>query len=375
MSYPTLNANVVFGTLYNQIISIQNHVNEMSFDPSLDIVKSRKVDGTLYGDTKVYRDTDVLRSYDWSHKDATYNLLTHMDPPAPKEDYVVIDTYRQIPVTISEYLVKQAWTEEGAFSQFNSLILGWMGKTRAVYEHTKFTADIYQAGLAGATSIGTIAIPAASAGTTEDGKVVSVTELDIKLRYQVFARKLRTILKGLNEPSRLYNNNGFLKNINPSELQLILPLGIKDEFEQFGVELPMEVKEVDWKYPGVLLATAGTSNGTVRSAVETQIVDANGDDVAYVFSGDLIPSGGVYKANEAYTPTFTAAPSLLTSDLTFLILHKSDFPIPSAFSVNTSFFNAKDLVISHYMTWGYSNPRNNHLNQYPLLKVSTDVAV
>ena len=89
-----------------------------------------------------------------------------MDPPDPKEDYISIDTFRQIPVTISEYLVKQAWTEEGAFSQFNSLILGWMGKTRAVYEHTKFTADIYQAGLAGATTIGTIAIPAASAGTT-----------------------------------------------------------------------------------------------------------------------------------------------------------------------------------------------------------------
>ena len=193
-----------------------------------------------------------------------------------------------------------------------------MGKTRAVYEHTKFTADIYQAGLAGATSIGTIAIPAASAGTTVEGEVVSVTEMDIKLRYQVFARKLRTILKGLNEPSRLYNNNGFLKNINPNELQLILPLGIKDEFEQFGVTLPMEVKEVDWKYPGVLLTTGGTSDGTVRSAVETQIKKSDDSDLAYVFSGDLIPSGGVYKANEAYTPTFTSAPSLLTSDLTFL---------------------------------------------------------
>lgn len=108
MAYPTLNANSVFGSIYNQIISIQNHVNEMTFDPNLDIVSSRKVDGTLFGDTKVYRDTDVLRSYEWGHTDSTYNLLTHKRPPAPKEDYVTIDTFRQIPVTIDEYLSKQA---------------------------------------------------------------------------------------------------------------------------------------------------------------------------------------------------------------------------------------------------------------------------
>lgn len=374
MAYPTLNANSVFGSIYNQIISIQNHVNEMTFDPNLDIVSSRKVDGTLFGDTKVYRDTDVLRSYEWGHTDATYNLLTHKRPPAPKEDYVTIDTFRQIPVTIDEYLSKQAWTDEFAFSQFNSLILGWMGKTRAVYEHTKFTGDIVQSGLNGATLLGEIAIPANSAGATVDGESISVTELDIKLRYQVFARKLRTMLKTLNEPTRKYNDNEFLKNIKPGSLQLILPLGIKDEFEQFDVTLPMDTKEVDWKYFGTPIESSGTSNGSVRSLVETEIKNSGGTVLAYVFPGDLIPNNGVYAANSAYTPTYTSTPSLLDGAKTFLILHKSDFPIPSAFSVNTSFFNPKDLVVNHYMTWGYSNPRNNHLNQYPLLKITTKLA-
>lgn len=374
MAYPTLNANAVFGSLYNQIISIQNHLNEMSFDPGLDVVNYRKVDGTLFGDTKVYRDTDVLRSYEWSHTDSTYNLLTHKRPPLPKEDIVVLDTFRQIPVTIDEYLSKQAWTDEFSFSAFNSIILGWMGKTRAVYEHTKFTGDIVQAGLAGATSIGTIQIYAGSAGTTVEGENVSVLEMDQKLRYRTFARKLKTILKGLNEPSRTYNDNQFLKNINPSSLELILPLGIKDEFEQFEVSLPLAVKEVDWKYFGTPVLTGGTSNGTVRSLVEKQYAKVDDSLTAYCFPGDIVPEDSVYLANEVYTPTYSATPSLLAGDLTFLILHKQDFPIPSAFSVNTSFFNPKDLVINHYMTWGYSNPRNNHLAQYPLLKISTDVA-
>ena len=60
MAYPTLNANVVFGTLYNQIISIQNHVNEMTFDPGLDIVKSRKVDPVHYTVIQKYT---VIQTY------------------------------------------------------------------------------------------------------------------------------------------------------------------------------------------------------------------------------------------------------------------------------------------------------------------------
>lgn len=372
MAYPTLNANSVFGSLYNQVISIQQYAPSIVYDG--DIVQSRKVDGTLYGDTKVYRWTDVLQSYGWDHTDAQYNLLTHKRPPLPGKDTVTIDTFRQIPVTIDEYLSKQAWTNEGSFAEFNSTILSWMGVTRSVYEHTNFTAAIVQTAVAGATSIGTISLKVADIGTAAEATPAEIN-LTVKHRYEIFARKLRALLKELNEASRDYNALSFLMNVNPADYDIILPVGINDALKQYGVSLPLDIKEVHWKYFGTLVATGGTTaDATKRAAVEKTFKKALDADPIHLFPGDIVPNAYVYLANEIYTPTYTAAPDLLASDLTFVIIHKQDFPIPSAFSVQTSFFNPKDLVVNHYLTWGYSEPRNNHLSGLPLLKVSTDVA-
>lgn len=369
MAYPTLNANAVFASLYNQVISIQLYSVGIVYED--DIVQSRKMDGTLLGDTKVYVDTDILRSYEWSHTDSAYNLLTHKRPPAPASDEIVIDTFRQIPVTIDDYLTKQAWSDEGSFSQFNSTILGWMGTTRSVYEHTKFTNDIIMDATSKATSVGTISLKAADFGTA-----AAATPLELnmwqKSRYLTFSRKLKGILRDLNEASRSYNDHGFMKNINPSEYDLIVPTGIKQGFEAYEVPLPISTKEVHWMFWGAPVA-AGTSDGTKRARVEADFT--NGTTPVHLFPGELIPNGYAFGTGQAYTPTYTAQPDLNgTSDLTFLLIHREDYPIPSAFSVSTSFFNPKDLVTNHYMTFGYSNPLNNHLGGKPLLKVVTDQA-
>jgi len=373
MAYPTLNANSVFASLNNQIISIQLYDVGIEYDA--DIIRDRIVDGTMYGDTKVYVDTDILRTYAWSHTDSTYNVLTHKRPPLPAVDTILIDTYRQIPVTIDNYLTKQAWMDEGTFSQFNSVILGWMTTTRKVYEHTKFTIDILTNAVANATSIGTISLKAADLGTGAAGTPIELNMLQ-KTRYVTFARKLKALLKELNEASRSYNDNGFMKNVKMSDFELILPVGIKDGFDAYEVSLDfINTKEVHWKFFGSVIAGSGTSDGTKRSYIEGTFTKAASADPIYLFPGDIVPNAYLYGASEAYTPTYTAAPDLnLTVDLTFPIIGKRDYPILSAFSVATSFFNPKDLVVNHYLTFGYSNPVNNHLAGIPLLKVVTDQA-
>ena len=369
MAYPTLNANSVFGSLYNQIISVQPYAVGIEYED--DIVAARKVDGTLFGDTKVYVDTDILKSYDWSHADATYNLLTQKRPPAPANDTVVIDTFRQIPVTIDDYLTKQAWMDEGSFAQFNSTILGWMSTTKSVYEHTKFTNDIVMDAMSKATSIGTISLKQADFGTAAQATPLELNMWQ-KSRYLTFSRKLKAMLRDLNEASRAYNDHGFMKNVNPSLYQLVVPTGIKQGFEAYEVPLPIETKEVHWMYWGVA-AAAGTSDGTKRSRIEADFT--NGTTPVHLFPGELIPDGYTFTTGQAYTPAYTAQPDLNgTTDLSFLLINKNDYPIPSAFSVATSFFNAKDLVVNHYLTFGYSNPLNNHLGGLPLLKVVTDQA-
>lgn len=61
----TLNQNEIYAALSNMIIS-----QEVFGDPlgglSSSLVDRARVDGGLYGDTKLYVSTDALRSYPWA---------------------------------------------------------------------------------------------------------------------------------------------------------------------------------------------------------------------------------------------------------------------------------------------------------------------
>ena len=120
-----LNSNLIFAALFNMIISQQVFADNIkgTFSKQVD---EAKVDGTLYGDTKLYYATDVLKSTAWGNDAEATNLLALHRPPAPEVQGITIDTFRQISLTIDNYLTKQAWSTEGAFSDFNSVMLGWI---------------------------------------------------------------------------------------------------------------------------------------------------------------------------------------------------------------------------------------------------------
>jgi hypothetical protein len=368
VAYPTLNTNKVFSSLYNMIISMQ--IFGTGIENLSGIYSGRKVDGTLIGDTKLYVSSDVLKSYAWDGTDTpgAYNLLTVHRPPAPVQTAIVIDTYRQIPVTVDAYLTKQAFMDEGAFSQFNGVVLSWLSKTKEVYEHTKYTADITITAQAEATALGSAIVLYNT----------DLTGYDL-LRWQgqELARKIEDRLMELSEPSRAYNDNGFLRTYSKEDFDIIVPIGVLSSIRKHDVPFLYNVdekpifKEIHWKYFGAKNAAAGTTlaaNTTVRALVEKDFGST------HCFPGDLLPNGTAYGANETYTASYTSAPSLGGNDVTILLVHKQDFPIMSAFSVGTSFFNARRLDMNHYLTFGHNNVQNAHIGEYALLKITTDVA-
>ena len=67
MAYPTnyggkLNANEIFSAIFNQIISQQVWGDNIKGTKS-SLVDAARIDGTLYGDTRLYYSSDILRSY------------------------------------------------------------------------------------------------------------------------------------------------------------------------------------------------------------------------------------------------------------------------------------------------------------------------
>lgn len=59
-----LRSNEIFGSIYNMIISQQTFADNIKGTYS-NLVNKARVDGTLYGDSKIYYSTDALYSNDW----------------------------------------------------------------------------------------------------------------------------------------------------------------------------------------------------------------------------------------------------------------------------------------------------------------------
>ena len=130
----TLNPNDIFASLANMIISQEVYADNLGKHQTL--VDKGRVDGSLYGDKKLYYATDVLSTDAWGKDSEAGNLLSLDRPEDPEVQDITLDVFRQIRLTIDNYLTKRAWSTEGAFSSFNSVMLGWMRETKRVYDGT-----------------------------------------------------------------------------------------------------------------------------------------------------------------------------------------------------------------------------------------------
>lgn len=372
----TLTANEVFASLFNMIISLQ--VFNTGIGSLSGLYSDKKVDGTLYGDTKLYISTDALKTYTWDGTDGSvanqnvYNLLTILRPPAPIQEALVIDQFRQIPVTVDEYLTKRAFTDEGTFSSFNGVMLAWLDTTKRVYEHTTYSSHLLVSGLSKATSLGTINLKNSASGFQTGNEL-------FKWRAQELFREIEDSIAELKEPARTYNDHGFLRNYTSDDFDYIVPLGILSGVKKhdapylFHPDDKPKFKEIHWKYFGGINATGATltgTNKTVRSLYEMDYTV--GSDVTHVLPGDLLPNLATYADDTTYTCIFESRPSINSTSYPILLMHKRDYPIMSAFTVGTSFFNARRLDINHYLTFGHSDVLNAHLGEYALLKFAVD---
>ena len=348
-----LNPNEIFGSIYNMIISQTVFADPIAGGTYSSLVDNFRVDGTLYGDTKLYYSTDALETHEWGNDAEAGNLLALARPADPKCQKITIDQFRQIRLTVDNYLTKRAWGDEYAFSSFNSVMLGWLRNTKRIFDSTLVNAYV---------------------GTTksEEGKqnvVVDVPagneEADRRLRAQTIATDLANLLVEISDISRDYNDYGVLRSYNKGDLLIVwnsevkneitkldLPsLFHKDVFDNFGKEIVLPAR-----YFGDVVEddpVNGAADGSIRSLIEQTI----GDN--HYFPGDAIKVGDAADPGTAYR---------VNKNIAFKICHKDSVPFMSAFETGTSFFNPRSLTETHFLTFGYSDPE--YLQEYPWITVS-----
>lgn len=348
-----LTPNKIFGSLLNMIISQEVFADNIKGTFSR-LVDMARTDGTLYGDTKLYYATDALESVDWLNDAEAANLLELHRPDAPHVQSIVMDKFRQIRLTVDDYLTKQAWATEGAFSSFNSIMLGWMRDTKRIYDSKLYNAFVGTQVSDVGKQDQTLVIPAGA----DFGRAV--------------AEKLANILVEVQDADRDYNDLGYMRSYDEADFIVLFPgkvynaikkLDLPVIFHNEGLLGDFEQIVLPDKYFGQVVGdtdatnTSPASNDSVRSLIETkypvsgQAADPrakkgkDGNWYVHVFPGDLLPNSVVYKQNEAYYES---------QEVAFKVIHKRAVPYMSSFQVGTSFFNPRSLTTNHYLTFGHN---------------------
>lgn len=369
-----LNANKILTALYNMVISQEVFGSNIKGTYS-QLVDRAKVDGTLYGDQKWFYATDALASYEFNMDSVEQlNVLKTHRPKSPEVQNIVIDRFRQIALTLDDYLSKQAWGKEGVFSQFNSVMMSWIADTRRIIDSTTYN-----------TFIGT--------NETNIGKQKRTIPLVPDQNDALtIALDLANLLTEIKDVSRDFNDYGFIRSYDESDLIVVfnaqywnslkkvdMPVvfhneGLLDEFEK--INLPA-------RYFGKIVDENNHSPFTVpqdapqpyRTTIELDVERAG--EKIHLFPADEVKFGDKFCDLDPESETFGEYVGSIYEDevytednkIAYKVIHKRSVPYMSAFSVNTSFFNPKNLSTNYYATFGRNSLE--HLKNFPFITART----
>ena len=372
----SLNANEIYASLFNMIISEQVFADNIKGKNSK-LMEAARAEVGLYGDSKNYWSTDVLKSHAWSNDSEAANLLALDRGPAPKGQRIVIDIFRQIRLTTDQYLSKRGWLSSDAFGQFISVMKGWIGETKKVYDETIYNAFI-------GTHYSTADINTLSIDLTTALSGLSGVE-KAKMQAMVIAQNLADLFDDLGDVSRKYNVYKFLRSYSEADIKVvwnkkyinqIRKVDLPTIFHKDGLMEKFEEYSLPSRYFGTVITSSNIStysdstpapgkpidsdnnqytpgsnnaNGTIRSLIEKDVTVGG---VAYhVFAGDEIPATATIVASTGdFLPgeVYIEDASVICKVMTKLP------PYMSAFEVGTSFFNPRSLTETNYLTFGHN---------------------
>ena len=378
MAYPTqyngrLNVNEVMTTIFNMIISQQVFSDNLSSKKYRTLANRLRVDGTLYGDTKLYYATDALRTKPFVVDSVNQlNLLAVERPKDPACQAIVLDQFRYIELTLDEYFSKRAWSTAAMFADWHGQMLNWLPETKEIHDETMVNAFIgtieSEAGVGDAGEkqhqvVDLSGITAAS--STIDDEAMN------RLVAQLIGNALDDIFVEMADVSRDWNDYGYTRKYaaddfiivwNAKYANFMRNVSLPTIFHKDGI---LDIKEeniLPARYFGTVNTSATTGDGaTVRYLNETFLeneTEVDGSTGKNCWAGDLVPYGESVGAGESYTED---------GDIICKIIHKDDFPFMSGYRTQKEFINPKNLSTNHYLHFAYN--KLQHLHNYPVIDV------
>ena len=350
MAYPTLNPNEVQSVFHNMIISIEM-LGFKNDDSYRSLVSRAKVDGSLYGDTKVFRPVVITRTTPFTGYSEASHLLELEYQKQPAEQVITLDVFRKIVLTSDKILSKRAFTDAGVFGEYISILDATVRQTKDIYDETTFNAYI---GTHKSAVQPTCQIDVTTAVGSATGEEAN------RLKAQAIARGIADLAVKMKNVNRVYNDLGIIRKNNMKDLVVVWNSDYVNEITKF--DLPtifhkdglLEIKEeniLPSTYFGTVNTAATAGDGsTVRALVELEFNTVAPQNPAYnpakhVFAGELVPTGETAPAGASYT---------VDSTIIAKVMDIKSVPFMSSFEVASDFFNPLSQTTNKILIWGHN---------------------
>lgn len=365
-----LNPNEVFGSIYNMILFQEVRYPELA--DNYGFVEMFRTEGSMYGDTALFYDQDVLSSRPWLGDAEAQDLLSVERPDDPECQAITLNQFRIIKTSLDSYLTKRAWSTEGAFGTFQGIVRSMIGATKKLYEVTLINA--YLGTVEGESEKSLLEVPLSDITATGEEKN--------RLEAQTIAQYIADLIVDMKDYSRDYNDYGFMRAYTEDELKIIwnskfvnkinkldLPTifnkaGLMDKFEQHVLPARFFGEDVDTNSlpDGLTVESDGKikigdsyAGGTIRTKEEYDFVSG------HKFAGEALAKGDSFVPGTAY---------IEDEDIICKVITKDTIKYLSAFETSTEFYNPQALVTSNMLIWGYASPER--LKGQPCVTVHAD---
>lgn len=390
MAFPvesiTLNQNKITAALFNMIISQQVFDSGVA---STELADRFRVDGTLFGDTKLYHSFDIGSPEDWLDDEEAKNLLELNRNKSGKTQSITMGVYKIISVTTDQYLSKQAFMAEGTFAEYIGFLKSSLRKIKRVYDRSLINSTIGT--LTPSTTRCDITV------TTPNGATQEETN---RLEAQTLAQRVVVLKADLEDNNRDFNKLGYLRSYSADEF--IAVWNVEQHSKITKLDLPTifhkDIKEeggfAEYDLPAKWFGSPASADLTLPSSAPAKVtsrvlvsgwydvtktkvtlVSKPTNDTVFIWAGDPAPyKGKVYSDNVRGVSVTVSSTTMgkeylydVDDTIAFMLVHASALPFMSGFETGTEFWNARSLTSNSYLIFGHNNLE--FLEEYPRIRV------
>lgn len=366
-----LNPSEVFGSIFNMIINQVVKTPELA--DNYNFVEKFRTEGSLYGDTVLFYDQNVLSTRPWLGDGEAQNLLAIERPEDPKCQAVTLNKFRICKTSLDSYLTKRAWSTESAFTQFNDIVMSMVSATKKLYEVTLINA--YLGTVEGNATKSELEVPLGA-------NITATGEEKNRLEAQTIAQYIADLIVDMKDYSGDYNDYGFMRAYNENDLMVVWnskyvnkinKLDLPTIFNKAGLMDKFEQNILPAKYFGDIVGstslptglTLGTDGlvaiGSSYAGAPIRTMEEDTFTSGHKFAGEALAAGDKFVPGKVY---------IENEDIICKVITKDTIKYMAAFETATEFFNPQALVTSKMLVWGFSEP--TRLLGQPCVTVKAD---